>query len=95
MVNAMVDLLTTYSTPKSQIYALTPNLQAQLWNAPEIKEVIQAKGDSPESLSAKAMIKVREEIQKFDSLIALRVKALSQLQQSYEALVNRSVMQEP
>lgn len=94
MVNAMVDLLTTYCTPKSQIYALTLNLQAQLWNAPEIKEFIQAKGDTPESLSAKAMIKVREDIQKFDSLIALRVKALSQLQQSYEALVNRSVMQE-
>jgi GTP cyclohydrolase I len=35
-----------------------------------------------------------EEIQKIDVLIALRVKALGQLQQSYEALVNRSVLQE-
>ena len=35
-----------------------------------------------------------EEIQKLDALTALRVKALAQLQQSYEALVNRSVMQE-
>ncbi len=33
-------------------------------------------------------------IQNFDSLIALRVKTLGQLQQSYEALVNRSVMAE-
>ena len=36
----------------------------------------------------------RYEIQKLDALIALRVKSLGQLQQSYEALVNRSVMQE-
>jgi regulator of replication initiation timing len=40
------------------------------------------------------MSNAREEIQKIDHLIALRVKALGQLQQSYEALVNRSVMQE-
>ena len=40
------------------------------------------------------MSEVREEIQKIDTLIALRVKSLGQLQQSYEALVNRSVMQE-
>lgn len=46
------------------------------------------------SLLARGMSKVREEIQKIDALISLRVKAISQLQQSYEALVNRSVMQE-
>jgi hypothetical protein len=48
----MVDLLTTYATPKSQIQALTHNLQAQLWNAPEMKEIIEASGYTPESLSA-------------------------------------------
>ena len=90
----MVDLLTTYATPKSQSHALTHNLQALLWNDPEMKQVIEAGGYTPESLSAKAMTKAREEIQKLDALIALRVKALGQLQQSYEALVNRSVMQE-
>lgn len=94
VVNAMVDLLSTYHSPKSQIHALTHNLQAQLWNAAEMKEIIEASGYTPESLSAKAMSKAREEIQKFDALIALRVKSLGQLQQSYEALVNRSVMQE-
>ena len=94
IVNSMVDLLTTYATPKSQIHALTHNLQAQLWNAPEMKEIIEASGYTPESLLAKAMTKAREEIQKLDALIALRVKSLGQLQQSYEALVNRSVMQE-
>ena len=94
IVNSMVDLLTTYATPKSQTHALTHNLQAQLWNDPKMKQVIEAGGYTPESLSAKAMTKAREEIQKLDALIALRVKSLGQLQQSYEALVNRSVMQE-
>ncbi len=94
IVNSMVDLLKAYDTPKSQIHALTHNLQAQLWSDPKMKQVIEAGGYTPESLSAKAMTKVREEIQKLDALIALRVKALGQLQQSYEALVNRSVMQE-
>jgi len=94
IVNSMVDLLTTYTTPKSQTHALTHNLQAQLWNAAEIKGIFEASGYTPESLSARAMTKAREEIQKLDALIALRVKALGQLQQSYEALVNRSVMQE-
>ena len=94
IVNSMVDLLTTYATPKSQIHALTHNLQVQLWSDPEMKQVIEAGGNTPESLSATAMTKAREEIQKLDALIALRVKALGQLQQSYEALVSRSVMQE-
>ena len=94
IVNSMVDLLTTYTTPKSQTHALTHNLQAQLWNDPEMKQVIEAAGYTTESLTAKAMSEVREEIQKLDALIAPRVKALGQLQQSYEALVNRSVMQE-
>ena len=94
IVNSMVDLLSTFNSPKSQIHALTHNLQAQLWNAAEMKQVIEAGGYTPESLSARAMTKAREEIQKLDALIALRVKALGQLQQSYEALVNRSVMQE-
>jgi hypothetical protein len=94
IVNSMVDLLSTYNSPKSQTHALTHNLQAQLWNDPKMKQVIEAAGYTPESLSARAMTKAREEIQKIDTLIALRVKALGQLQQSYEALVNRSVMQE-
>ena len=57
-------------------------------------KIIEAHGHTPQSLAAKASSNAREEIQKLDALIALRVKALGQLQQSYEALVNRSVMQE-
>ena len=65
-----------------------------MWDAQDVKTFIKQKGYTHESLTAKAMSEVREEIQKIDTLIALRVKALGQLQQSYEALVNRSVMQE-
>jgi DNA polymerase III alpha subunit (gram-positive type) len=94
IVNAMVDLLTRHDTDKKRRTAITHNLQAQLWNDPQMLKIIEALGHTPESLAAKATSNTREEIQKIDSLIALRVKTLGQLQQSYEALVNRSVMQE-
>jgi len=94
IVNAMADLLTRHDTDKKRRTAITHNLQAQLWNDPQMLKIIEALGHTPESLAAKATSNTREEIQKIDSLIALRVKALGQLQQSYEALVNRSVMQE-
>ena len=94
IVNAMVNLLTRHDTPKPQRQAITHNLQAQIWNDPQMVKIIEAQGHTPESLAAKAMSNARDEIQKIDHLIALRVKALGQLQQSYEALVNRSIMQE-
>lgn len=94
IVNAMVDLLTKWDTPKTQHNAITHNLQAQLWSEPQMAKIIEAHGHTPQSLAAKASSNAREEIQKLDALIALRVKSLGQLQQSYEALVNRSVMQE-
>ena len=59
-----------------------------------MQKIIEANGHTPESLMARAVESSRDEIQKIDQLIALRVKTLGQLQQSYEALVNRSVMQE-
>jgi hypothetical protein len=94
IVNAMVDLLTKHDTDKKRRTAITFNLQEGLWEGKEMKELIETNGYTLDSLFARGMSKVREEIQKIDPLIALRVKALGQLQQSYEALVNRSVMQE-
>ncbi len=94
MVNAMVKLASQYNTTETTKYNLTVKLQAHMWDAQDVKTFIKQKGYTPESLTAKAMSEVREEIQKIDALIALRVKSLGQLQQSYEALVNRSVMQE-
>ena len=94
IVNAMVDLLTRHDTDKKRRTAITFNLQEGLWDGKEMRELIETNGYTLDSLFARGMSKVLEEIQKIDSLIALRVKALGQLQQSYEALVNRSVMQE-
>jgi len=94
LVNAMVDLLSTYETPKIKKHAMTQLLQDNLWHIPEMKKVIEGAGYSAESLLARGMNTERETVQKFDYLIALRVKTLGQLQQSYEALVNRSIVQE-
>jgi len=93
-VNAMVDLLTRHDTEKKQRTLITFNLQEGCWDGLEMKELIESNGYTLESLSAKGMSRVREDIQKTDHLIALRVKTLGQLQQSYEALVNRSIVQE-
>ena len=94
IVNAMVRLSSQYNTAETTKHNLTVKLQAHMWDAQDVITFIKQKGFTPESLTAKAMSEVREEIQKIDTLIALRVKSLGQLQQSYEALVNRSVMQE-
>jgi hypothetical protein len=94
VVNEMVNLLTDYRTPKDQLHAIAHNLQAHLWNEPQMQKLIESNGYTPESLAAKAMTNSGGEIQKLDALIALRVRVLAQLQQSYEALVNRSVLQE-
>ena len=94
IVNAMVRLSSQYNTAETTKHNLTMKLQAHMWDAQDFITFIKQKGFTPESLTAKAMSEVREEIQKLDALIALRVKSLGQLQQSYEALVNRSVMQE-
>ena len=94
IVNAMVRLSSQYNTNETTKHNLTVKLQAHMWDAQDVITFIKQKGFTPESLTAKAMSEVREEIQKIDTLIALRVKSLGQLQQSYEALVNRSVMQE-
>jgi hypothetical protein len=94
IINAMVEKLVNYGTLKEQRYALTELLQRQEWAEPAVQKIIKAGGNTAESLMAYAVTSSREEIQKIDQLIALRVKTLGQLQQSYEALVNRSVVQE-
>jgi hypothetical protein len=74
IVNSMADLLTTYSTPKSQTQAITHNMQAQLWSDPKMLKIIEAQGHTPESLAAKAMSNAREEIQKSTLLSFLASK---------------------
>ena len=94
IINSMVQKLVKSDTPNAQRHAITLLMQGQEWGDPSMQKIIEANGHTPESLMASAMVVSRETIQKIDQLIALRVKTLGQLQQSYEALVNRSVMQE-
>jgi hypothetical protein len=96
IVNAMTDLLGSagFSTPKAETYSIAQLLQAERWDDAGLQKQMQSRGFTTNSLQAKAMSNKVFEIQKFDQQIALRVKTLGQLQQSYEALVNRSVMQE-
>ena len=90
----MADALKGHLTSKEERLAIFKLLQANLWNEPSLKKRIESSGHTPESLLEHAMSGVQDDIQKLDQLIALRVKTLMQLQQSYEALVNRSVLQE-
>ena len=90
----MVDALKGYSTSKDERLAIFKLLQASLWDEPPLKNRIESSGHTPVSLLEHAMSRVQDQIQKLDQLIALRAKTLIQLQQSYEALVNRSVLQE-
>jgi hypothetical protein len=94
IINSMVEKLVNHGTSKEQRHSVTLLLQTKDWGDPLIQNLAKASGNTPESLMAYAVTSSREEIQKIDQLIALRVKTLGQLQQSYEALVNRSVMQE-
>jgi len=94
IINAMVHKLVKSDTPNPQRHALTLLMQGQEWGDPSLKKVIEAGGHTPESLMASAVVFSRGNIEKIDQLIALRVKTLAQLQQSYEALVNRSVVRE-
>lgn len=78
VLNAMVRLATRHSVPEITKLNLTKNLQAHQWDDPKVKEFLKEKGFTPEGLSAQGMSEAREEIQKLDMLIALRVKTLGQ-----------------
>jgi hypothetical protein len=94
IIGAMVGTLTDYTTTTDERLLLTQLLQSGHWGHEYIKQALRANGHTQASLLQRATSTKHDEIQKVDQLIALRVKTLTQLQQSYEALVNRSVMQE-
>ena len=56
--------------------------------------MINKHGNTSASLLEEAMSNRKDGIIKLDQQIALHMKTLIQLQRSYEALVNRSIMQE-
>jgi hypothetical protein len=73
---------------------LTELLEAGRWDDPAVITEIKSKGFTVQSLLQRAGVRHQEELMRLDQSIALKAHTLTQLQKSYEALVNRSVMQE-
>jgi hypothetical protein len=73
---------------------LTELLEAGRWDDPAVINEIKSKGFTVQSLLQRAGVRHQEELMRLDQSIALKAHTLTQLQKSYEALVNRSVMQE-
>ena len=69
-------------------------LEAGRWDDTSVLKAIKSKGFTVQSLLQKAGERHQEELMRLDQSIALKAHTLTQLQKSYEALVNRSVMQE-
>jgi hypothetical protein len=94
IIEGMVDALTDYDTSNEKRRAIRTLLHAGSWGEDALEKLLKSNGHTQASLLELAIRRSQDEIQQLDQLIALRVKTLTQLQQSYEALVNRSVMQE-
>ena len=73
---------------------LTELLEAGRWDEPAVLNEINSKGFTVQSLLQRAGVRQQEELMRLDQSIALKAHTLAQLQKSYEALVNRSVMKE-
>ena len=73
---------------------LTEMLEAGRCDEPALLNELQNKDFTPHSLLQKAQDRQQESLMRIDQSIALKAHTLAHLQKSYEALVNRSVMQE-
>ena len=64
------------------------------WTNAVLERAMHKAGHTPESLYAKSADNSLENIKHLEQLIALRAKTLVEFQASFEALVNRSILQE-
>jgi hypothetical protein len=94
ILEGMVNQLTDFSTPADNRLAIRQLIFSQMWDDAGVQKLINKHGHTSASLLEEAMSSSKDELIKLDQQIALRMKTLMQLQQSYEALVNRSIMQE-
>jgi hypothetical protein len=94
ILEGMVSELTNYTTPADRRLAIRQIIFGQTWDDKDVKQLINQHGHTSASLLEEAMSNRKDELIKLDQQIALRMKTLMQLQQSYEALVNRPIMQE-
>lgn len=94
ILEGMVGQLTDFTTTEDQRHAVRSLIFGQMWAEQEVIDLIAQNGHTTESLLEAAMSNRKDELIKLDQQIALRTKTLIQLQQSYEALVNRPILQE-
>jgi hypothetical protein len=94
LISEMVKLLRSPGLAELLSLDLTELLEAGRWDDPALINEINSKGFTVQSLLQRAGVRQQEELMRLDQSIALKAHTLAQLQKSYEALVNRSVMQE-
>jgi hypothetical protein len=90
----MVRELTNYTATADQKNAIRQLIFGEMWDEDVTQNLFKKSGHTTESLLEAAMSNRKDELNKLDQQIALRTKTLMQLQQSYEALVNRSILNE-
>ena len=94
LISEMVKILRSPGLAEIAGLDLTELLEAGRWDEPAVLNEIKSKGFTVQSLMQRAGVRQQEELMRLDQSIALKAHTLAQLQKSYEALVNRSVMQE-
>ena len=94
LISEMVKILRSPGLAELPGLDLTELLEAGRWDDPAVLNEIKSKGFTAQSLLQRAGMRQQEELMSLDQSIALKAHTLAQLQKSYEALVNRSVMQE-
>ena len=94
LISEMVKILRSPGLAELPGLDLTELLEAGRWDDPAVLNEIKSKGFTAQSLLQRAGLRHQEELMRLDQSIALKAHTLAQLQKSYEALVNRSVMQE-
>ena len=94
LISEMVRILRSPGLVEIAGLDLTELLEAGRWDDPAVLNEIKSKGFTVHSLLQRAGVRQQEELMRLDQSIALKAHTLAQLQKSYEALVNRSVMQE-
>ena len=94
ILEGMVGQLTNYATTEAKRLAVRQLVFSENWSSAALQAEMTKYGHTQSSLVVQAMSDRRDDLIKLDQQISLRVKTLTQLQQSFEALVNRPVLQE-
>jgi hypothetical protein len=94
VISAMVEVIKGFSMSAQPGQALTELFESGHWDDPAVLNEIKVKGLTVEGLVQRATSQVKERLMQLDQSVALKMHTLTQMQKSYEALVNRSVMQE-